>query len=192
MSPRATNAGACALGFAVFSGLATLAVPANAKNLIRDPMAHPVYAVELEPQLVSALWHRRFSHWRTSKAFEDPELGVGFRATIEMEDPAFVPTINNNVGLTLGLVFTSCDCREFGFQTNVLVGAQWSFWFTERLSAFAEAGPVLRLYDALLEPDLDLFSHIGGRVLVGKDIALTLRLGYPHSLALGASFFVGD
>ncbi len=180
------------IGVAVGAALTFGAAPARAESLIKNPNAHPDYRVELEPQAVFAFWHRRFSHWRTSRAFDDPELGAGFRATIELADPAFVPSINNNVGITTGLVAMSCECRGFSVQTHVLGGVQWSFWFTERLSAFAEAGPIIRLYDGFVEPDLDLFGQVGGRVSFNDDVALTMRLGYPYTVSLGASFFVGS
>jgi hypothetical protein len=68
---------------------------------------------------------------------------------------------------------------------------QWNFFFTDKFSAFAEGGLMLRsggFYDYV---DADFFIGIGGRYHFNDNVALTFRIGSPF-VSLGVSFFVGS
>jgi hypothetical protein len=141
---------------------------------------------------------------------------VGLRASIELAHTAFVSRIDDSVAISFGADWLHYDgngdarsagCTRFvpgpagtrvcvavsgpGGSANYLflpVAMQWNFWLSRRWSAFVEPG--LSLYwvenDHLgAIPALTL----GGRVHLTKEIAITLRLGYP-TFSLGASFFL--
>jgi hypothetical protein len=175
------------------AALGALAPRALAEGVIRKPDAHPVYRGELEPHGIIVLWHRHFAgYYGESGVFETPEFGGGFRASIEVADPAFVPPINNTVGVTFGLDVTTCRNLGDTFQWYAPVGLQWNFWFTEKWGAFFEGGPVIRAFDALETWALDFYLSGGGRYLFTDNVALTMRIGYPFTFVIGPSFFVGE
>lgn len=130
--------------------LALLLTPVAASAHIKDSGDHTDYKLELEPQLLVPY-------------FDD--LGVGLRASIELADPAFIPSINNTVAITFGAGYVwsdddywcrnwngrnnGWDCRGYAYQRNWLwlpVAAQWNFWFTDMFSAFGELGLGLQVY----------------------------------------------
>src|SRR4051812_1812397 len=66
--------------------------------IIKQPGNHPDYKAELEPHLDLGLFH--YGHeFRDHGFFGNPDFGAGFRATIKLGDPAFVPKINDTVGI---------------------------------------------------------------------------------------------
>src|SRR5689334_20903812 len=75
---------------------------AAAQLVIKNPNDHPDYRVELEPHLHMTPWHWGY-HGRhypgRYSAFGYPEFGGGFYAAIELGDPAFIPKLNNTVGI---------------------------------------------------------------------------------------------
>jgi hypothetical protein len=140
---------------------------AHAENLIKRPGAHTRYSTEIEPHLV----------------LEFPDgVGVGARATFVVADRGFITSLNDSVGVGVGMNFIA-DHRH---DVVIPVAMQWNFWFTEQLSAFGEPGIAFALGggDSLL-PMLAL----GGRLQFSSKIALTLRIGHPLS-TIGASFFL--
>jgi hypothetical protein len=171
---------------AAVAALVATAEPARAENLIRDPNAHTDYGWELEPHVTfTAFEGGLFGGKRGYGA----QAGLGFRATAELADPAFVKTINNTVGLSFGVDITNCDwCRRDDFAMAFPVAMQWNFWFTDNWSAFGEPGLVLRTSGFFRESDLDLALAVGGRYKFNDDIGLTLRIGYPF-VSFGVSFF---
>lgn len=180
--------------------LAVLALPfafgptvAEAQD-IRTPNGHSDYRVELEPHLTMALFNRGLVGFDGGRGrgrfFGTPGFGGGFRATIEVADPAFHPKLNNTVGVTFGMDVTSCT--DFCQNDAVLffpVAVQWNFFFSKEWGAFGELGPMIRadLGDQVLP---DLYAQIGGRYLINDSIGLTLRIGYPF-VTFGVSFFAG-
>lgn len=179
-------------GVAAVSALVIGAEDAHAESLIKRPNAHPDYVAELDPHGTLALWRRRFGPYRSRRysTFGDPEVGAGFRATIEIMDEGFIPDLNNTVGITFGIDITSCPpCRkDFTFYTPV--GLQWNFFFTEHWSAFGDVGAMLRTDGFFHEVYGDFMLMLGGRYHFNDDVALTLRVGYPF-ITFGPSFFVG-
>ena len=177
------------------AGLLGLASEAEARTVIKNPNEHPDYRVELEPHGTLILWHRYYNrrYYRYyNSAFGYPEFGAGFRASIELGDPAFIPKINNTVGITFGVEFTSCRyCYRSDFTAWFPVALQWNFFLTDKWSVFADIGLVPRIdnfnSDFLY---LDPMFELGGRYHFNDTVALTMRLGYPF-ITVGVSFFVG-
>jgi hypothetical protein len=180
-------------GFLATAALLALASEAEARPTIKNPNDHPEYRAELEPHLNTILWHGSYhSRYGKYRGFGDPEFGGGFRATIEIADPAFIPKINNTVGITFGIDFTNCRyCRRDGFSVWTPVGVQWNFFFTDKFSAFADLGFMLRSGGFYRDIDPDFFVMVGGRYHFNDKVALTFRLGQPF-VSLGVSFFVGS
>lgn len=184
--------------------VAALAVAGPAAADIKSPNDHPDYKLELEPQLLFTF-------------IDEDGIGLGLRGTVELGDPAFIPDLNNTVGITFGFGWVNGGddyCRggfcydwdrDFFF---LPVAAQWNFWFTEHWSAFAELGLALQFFDGdddavFCNPDgcfragdfdddddidIDPLVMVGGRFNFNENVALTLRLGYPTA-SFGVSIF---
>jgi hypothetical protein len=155
---------------------------AHAENLIKRPRAHSSYTTELEPHLLFG-------------GFGDLFGGPGIRATWPVADPAFIPKLNNSVGIGVGadFFFGRNDChtvngnrRCYGTAIAVPVAMQWNFWFTKQWSAFGEPGILLGI-----RPFNNIDPHIavGGRFQLNDGITLTLRLGVPYA-SFGVSFLL--
>ncbi len=144
------------------------------RSTIKFPNLHPSYAFEAEPHV--------FFTPRVRGAAPDG-LGAGFRGTFSLVENGFVKTINNSVGLGVGVDTNLAQDRSLWFP----IAMQWNFWFTERWSLFGEAGGTL-----LIGPD-EFSPHpgiaVGGRYLFSRTLALTLRGGLP-SIGVGLSFFL--
>jgi hypothetical protein len=175
--------------------------PHPAAAQIKNPAAHPRYSFEAEPHL---LFVDNVHHGVD-------ELGLGFRGTAILAHQAFVPSINNSVGVGFGLDFLfggeHCygprNCHDHGTDIWLPVVLQWDFWLHKRWSVFAEPGFAIQLenkeYDADgdgdLESDTDLhldpiILDIGGRFHMTDSATLTLRLGFPAALSFGVSFLL--
>ncbi len=172
-----------------------LSSTASADLVIKSPHKHPDYRAELEPHGVFRIWHRKFGRFGGSsrRALGNAEFGLGFRATIELADPAFVPKINNTVGITFGTDITSCNgyCPNPELISYFPVGLQWNFFLSDDWSVMFEPGFVLVSYSLFEEFDADFMVFAGGRYHFNDDIALTMRVGYPFTFSIGPSFFVG-
>jgi hypothetical protein len=141
---------------------------------------------------------------------DDYGLGLGFRATFQIGRNNFVDTINNSVGIGVGLDWARYHyCYDYGgrhyndcgFGVNefdVPLVLQWSFYFTKAFSAFIEPGLHARWYSFSCDgngcPDrhlggsyIDPTIYIGGRWHFSDSMALTLRLG-SFNWSLGLSF----
>jgi hypothetical protein len=178
---------------------------ALAQSTIRAGAARPNYGVELEPHLLAT-------------PFSPPGIGtgegfgIGARGTFEIVGEGFISTINDSVGIGVGLDWIhyagsdvdsggTCAtveqapngipvCVEVASDTDYLwipVVLQWNFWLHKNWSAFGEPGIALRL-DDMDEFNLSPFVlYAGGRYHVSEEVTLTLRLGYP-AFSFGVSF----
>jgi len=193
------------LALAVVLGAWNLRAPeARADTVtIERPGAHPNYQFEVEPHLLLS-------------AFPPPGpatglgYGVGARGTFELIDNGFIRTINNTVGVGIGVDWVSYDdshlpcpkdpnsgtCADLNpdFSVNyvyVPVVMQWNFWLTRSWSVFGEPGFALRFMSRGDEGvSLDPFLlFVGGRYHFNERISLTLRVGYP-TFSVGASFLL--
>lgn len=167
---------------AVFGLGMLLPKAASAQNLIERPKAHSEYNLELEAHLAFLL--RR-----------NVAPGVGMRATWELVDPGFIRGLNNTVGVGVGLdlgfntwcegVGTTQQCTDADLDFIIPVNLQWNFWFTPEWSAFFEPGVAFgrRRYGPVFMPNV----AAGARYQLGRNLLLTLRVGYP-ALTFGASY----
>ena len=184
-----------------------MALPSSAfaQSTIRSRGARPSYGVELEPHLLAT-------------PFSPPGVGtgegfgLGARGTFEIVGDGFISTINDSVGIGVGLDWIHYDgsdveaggvcarveqapngipvCVEVASDTDYLwipVVLQWNFWLHRKWSAFGEPGIALRL-DDMDEFHLSPFVlFVGGRYHISDKVTLTLRLGYP-AFSFGGSF----
>jgi len=181
-------------GSLVTAALFALSSEAQARPTIKNPNDHPEYRAELEPHANFIFWHGTYGNkYGRYNGVGDAEFGGGFRATIEVADPAFIPKINNTVGVTFGIDFTNCRyCYgRYGYSVWNPVGVQWNFFFTDKFSAFGELGFMLRSAGFYAHADADFFAAIGGRYHFTDKVALTFRIGQPF-VSVGVSFFVGS
>jgi hypothetical protein len=173
------------------AGAGLLALAPDARASIKNPGDHPDYKVELEPHLNTIFVHRDYGlgyRGRRYRGFGDPEVGLGFRATIELADPAFIPRLNNTVGISFGVDLTNCTYCRYDFTIWTPVTLQWNFFFNDHWSAFGDIGLIPRSDGAYRELYFDFAFMAGGRYHFNDDIALTLRIGYPF-VSFGVSFF---
>lgn len=173
-----------------------LAPPAQAQDLIKSPGQHPM-GPELEPHLLL-------------RPLDDYGFGLGFRATFQIGRNNFIDSINNSVGIGVGLdwaryrgcgrykfngAFYECDSIN-AFAVPVVL--QWSFYLSRAWSLYVEPGLGFTFYDYGGCNDLPgnpcrgSFASpvlaIGARWHFSGSTSLTLRLGYP-STSIGVSFF---
>jgi hypothetical protein len=189
--------------------LGLLAAPALASAQIKQPGAHALYAVELEPHLVV--------EW-DSPGCSSSGFGPGIRAAIPFLDNGPIPRINNNMAIGFGLDWAhsslnnNCYYRNAfyngaNFSADIIslpVVAQWNFFLLPKISVFGEGGLVLqhRRYDSgyacgatycvgggFSENTADAAFAVGGRFLVSDSVGFLLRLGYPY-LSAGVSILL--
>ncbi len=189
------------ISLATFSLVALAAPTARAQNIIRRPGDHINYKAELEPHLNFGLFHYRDSGYYGNGYgyYNSFDYGPGFRATIPIMDPGFVPKINDSVGITFGVDVGFCPDR-YCYRSVALrfpVGIQWNFFITPRFNVFADIGFTFgidaghRDYyrgNSIFYPDFFLMG--GLRYLFTDKVGLTVRVGYPF-VSVGVSFFVG-
>ncbi|HEX4334435.1 MAG TPA: hypothetical protein VH062_00900 [Polyangiaceae bacterium] len=208
---RSSTQGLCtALSSSLVVGLLLAATPAHAQ--IREPGNHPKYSVELEPHLV-VQW--QYADW------DSDGIGIGGRVSIPVMDNGPITTINNSFAVGVGLDWAHFDdnCNAFygvrvrpngfgGCTANhfwIPMVAQWNFWFTPVVSAFAELGLAIQhaSYDVACDPGTptgicaysDSYTRVRPVFLVGprftltNSFAITLRVGVPY-LTIGGSFYL--
>jgi hypothetical protein len=184
---------------------------ALAQSTIRQPNAHPSYAVELEPHFVFGVFDPPGLPTGTG-------LGAGLRATVPILHNGFVPTINNSVGISFGADWVhyygdelsvgycarrvpgpggTLVCTEvggpMGGTSNYLyfpLAMQWNFWLTDNFSTFAEPGFAIYYEKARFASSgsagaAPVFA-LGGRWHFLRRAMLTFRVGYPV-MSLGVS-----
>ena len=202
--PRATTIilfGGALLVFAGVSG------SAHAQSTIRSHGERPSYGVELEPHLLA-------TPFSPPGIGEGDGFGVGARGTFEILSQGFIPSINDSIGVGVGIDWIHYDdsevgnggecrrveqapggipvCTEVAGDTDYLwfpVVMQWNFWLHKNWSVFGEPGIAFRL------DDMDTFHlspfvlFVGGRYHVSSKFTLTMRLGYP-AFSFGGSFLL--
>src|SRR5689334_7235582 len=114
---------------------------ATAMGSIKSPGDHAHYAFEAEPHL--ALSYKA-------------GYGPGFRGTIALLDRAFIPSINDSIGVGFGAEFLfyskHCEgpplarvCESVG-DVMIPIVLQWNFWIGPWFSAFGEPGLALYVH----------------------------------------------
>jgi hypothetical protein len=151
------------------------------------------YAVEFEP-------HFSFGE---ANVYGNTGFGAGLRVGIPLA-VGNIGRIPDNIAISFGGDILHYDNCYYGDRcgANYLllpVAAQWNLFVLRRVSVFAEGG--VFVYKGWLDgcgpgdngcnapSDFGILPTlaIGGRFHVGRDVALTLRLGYPMT-TLGLSF----
>lgn len=154
--------------------LASREARADEQLLIRDRSEHPQYFFDAEP-------HGLLGYGPFVRSFAP---GVGFRGTFIIVQNGFIPTINNSVGIGVGMdtFFPSRGSAAF----SVPVVMQWNFWLSTHWAVFGEPGVVMAFGNRdYIGPTI----YAGGRYHFNERVALTLRLGYP-AIACGVSFYL--
>ncbi len=162
----------------LFLSVALLAViwpnrAAAEESIIKNPGEHTRYGIEFEPHALLGYG---------GHGLKSGMPGIGARGTFILVENGFVPSINNNVGLGLGIdVFPS---RTVVLDIPFVL--QWNFFLSTHFSVFGEPGlGILYSGDGVLHPVL----YGGGRFHFTESIALTVRLGYPSG-SVGVSFLL--
>lgn len=182
---------------------------------IKQPGKHPSYSAEVEPHL--------FLQWDNSGWWGGEGIGLGARITIPLMHNGPIDSINNNMGIGFGFDWAHFDnaCyvgldgqgRRFSLGWACSNGSmndfwlpivwQWSFFFSELISAFFEPGLAIEhtRWDGGLcaggtfcgyegsETGLEFVLWLGVRFHLSDDFALVLRLGTP-SLDFGPAFLL--
>ncbi len=178
---------------------------------VRSVPARRHRAVEIEPHLVLGAAPPGFGQGSGG--------GAGVRASIGILPGGLLPNVDDSVALGVGLDYAHYDgklaltgyhdrclqnqpgpngtqiCTDItsnGGTWNYIyipVVVQWNLWLTTRFSAFAEPG-----VDFYHLPDhgfsLVPALYVGGRLHLSNHVALTARLGYPTTLAVGLSLLL--
>lgn len=193
----------------LLSALFCLIGPGTAQAQIKQPGAHPHYALELDP-------HLTIQH-ADGPFYGDEGIGFGLRASIPLLHNGPIPQINNNIGISFGgdLAFFDNDrCHNHGndFLGDDCGGTdlwlpvtfQWNFFFTRVVSAFFEPGLAVSYwqYDWVgvcggdpcdqHASDLDLAEFVvffGGRFLFSDRAGMTVRIGWPY-VSVGGTFLL--
>jgi hypothetical protein len=165
----------CVLPALAFCLALVVSAPARADQwVLKHPGHHPRYDWELEPHAIVGVFDPPGPSIRGG--------GVGARATIVLVDNGFVKSINNSVGVGFGadLMFG----RGVGLWVPVVM--QWNFWLSRNWSVFGEPGLGMHFGRSNFGTPV---LYLGGRFRLSEDIALTMRIGYPH-FTIGASFYL--
>lgn len=192
-----------ALGSAISALTLLVAGTVSAQTTIRQPGQRPHYFVELEPHLLASPFD----------APSDPSsggYGLGLRATFEVAPDGFIPSLNDSVGIGVGLDWvhyagaggrgfcrrreSTADgvpvCVETSGQSSSYVFVplvmQWNFWLHRSWSVFGEPGLAL-FHRAGGDFGATPVFEAGGRFHFSDSAALTVRLGYP-TVSVGVSF----
>ncbi|HVW29321.1 MAG TPA: hypothetical protein VHC69_28335 [Polyangiaceae bacterium] len=165
---------------------------ASAQSIIKHPGEHPTYSFEAEPHFAFA-------------PFQAGGLGPGFRGTFVALDNGFVPSINDSIGVGVGLdwIFYGRHCAGGPPQvclsesdTLIPVVMQWNFWLHPRWSVFGEPGVAFHFRTHADHGfAFDAFTIYGGaRYHFTDRITLTMRLGAPvihdNVISVGVSFLL--
>jgi hypothetical protein len=161
---------------AIFVACVVLARTARAdeQSIIKQPGEHPLYTLEVEPQLLLG--------WNELK--DGP--GVGVRFVFPIISNGFVPSINNSVGIGFGF---DVDPLRTANHFILPVVLQWNFWLSTHWSVFGEPGVAIVFDNG--DGKFGPVVYAGGRYHVTRSLALTLRLGVPNlDAAVGVSFLL--
>jgi hypothetical protein len=195
------------VSLALLSAAGLAARPAAAADvLVRRGSVQPSLPFELEPHLILGAATPPGPGTGTGS-------GIGVRGSFLLAPSGFLARVDDSVALGIGLdlmrydgaggrfgscVRTTPGPAETTICTEVSTGAasnyafipvvmQWNFWLTPAWSVFGEPG--LDVFVASGGAGVTPALFVGGRFRVSRDIALTLRLGWP-TFTLGGSFFL--
>ena len=190
------------LATAALAGTFLFTAPASAQSTIRSYRDRPSYGAEVEPHLVLG--------WIEPPGVGSGQgLGLGARGTFEIVGDGFIKTLNDSVGIGVGLdwihyegdeltssgectqrvpgqnggtVCTEVDGFHYDSDSDYLwipVVMQWNFWLHRRWSVFGEPGIAIRIDDMDHVGFSPFVFWAGGRFHITNNMALTLRAGIP-------------
>ena len=202
--------GFCSTSAMLALGLTLSATRAHAESIIRQPGNHPAYAVDLEPHAVLSIDDGPFA--------SGGGFGLGARATIAFLKNGPISTINNDMGIGVGLDWVSLgncyhgywwqpyynDCSIYSIYVPVVL--QWNFYLTDIITVYGEPGLALRYshisfnggiapnnipYPPWSTSSTDLIPVFAGgaKFMFAKTVGLNVRLGYPY-FSVGASILL--
>jgi hypothetical protein len=122
-------------------------------------------------------------------AYYDFGMASGGRFGIPLVDNGFIPRINNAVYLSLGADFFLVKYHDEPHGAlGIPIALHWEFYFTEKWSAYGEAGINIFFHPSLFQgdgwtrsPQHWIAGSVGGRYHINETVALTLHLGNPYS-----------
>ena len=178
----------CLAALAVF--VASRPARAAEEIVFKRPGDHPVYSVELEPHLAFTFL---FPQAGTSG------LGLGGRFTIPIIQNGFISSINNSVGIGLGIDWVHYNgCHSFSNPNSCSnletfwfpITMQWNFFISTHWSAFAEPAFVIG-YNAWGSGCIDFYvDNSGQRVNCGPTPShITVN---PIALFLGGRYHISE
>src|SRR5437773_1915848 len=94
---------AAALASLALTSILARAATARADTILKRAGDHEHYRVELEPHLdVGFLHYEGIGITGKDAQLGSTDFGGGFRVTVIIVDPGFIPRLNNTVGITFG------------------------------------------------------------------------------------------
>ena len=132
-------------------------------------------------------------------------LATGMRFGVPLVKNGLMPGLNNAFYLNFGADFYwvecpgySCNGRNYGAGVGFPVTLHWEFYFSDKLSAFAELGRQVFLHQRFIagdrfdvyDPGYWIVGAVGGSYRVHQNVALTVRVGVPYTAA-GITFLFG-
>lgn len=126
--------------------------------------------------------------------------GAGFVSGLRVGFPliadGFVSSLDDALYLNMGGDFyyiaeicTGNGCRAYSFGLGFPIALQWQVDFDETWMGFVEVGANVLLHpsffrgrNVLWEPGAFFLVAVGGSLKVGRNFALTLRVGNPYSV----------
>ncbi|MBN2528724.1 MAG: hypothetical protein JXR76_20205 [Deltaproteobacteria bacterium] len=122
-------------------------------------------------------------------AYYDIGMASGGRFGIPIVHNGFVPRINNSVYINFGADFYLVRYRnEAHGALGIPIALHWEFYFSEKWSAYGEAGINIFFHPSLFQgdgwtrsPERWIAGSIGGRFHINEAVALTLHVGNPYS-----------
>jgi len=122
-------------------------------------------------------------------AYYDFGMASGGRFGIPIVDNGFIQKINNAVFLSLGADFYLVKYRDEPHGAlGIPIALHWEFYFTEKWSAYGEAGINIFFHPSLFQgdgwtrsPEHWISGSVGGRFHINEHVALTLHVGTPYT-----------
>jgi len=127
----------------------------------------------------------------------DGDVGAGIRVGIPIVRQGFIPSLNDNVAISVGVDFLNWPSPGYEVTGVVIpVMLQWNFFLTRHWSLFGEGGVAFQDWFARRANGDDQTFFVwpglgaGARYYFNTDnhTALVLRVGFPNLLSAGISF----
>lgn len=107
-------------------------------------------------------------------------IGGGASFYIPLVKNGFIPPVNDEFGLDLGIDAVAYLGYVNPFALYLPIGVQWKFHLLEQLEVYAKLGFMARLWfgnASFFWPDF--FTAVGANWMLSKSFGLKLEVGYP-------------